>query len=616
VPAEVRVTVHDLLVGQPGAHDVVAAGDAVRAEVVTAAASRRPAAGTVAAVRDLHVTFPAGDRPVRAVRGVDLAVEAGEVVALVGESGSGKTVLGLSLLGLLPPQAHARGQVRVGDVDMLTAPEPLRRRVRRNLLGAVFQDPLSSLTPTMRIGDQVAEVAGSAAEAVRLLEAAGVADAEERMRQYPHELSGGLRQRVMIAIAVAGSPRLLIADEPTTALDVTVQAQVLRLLRRLCDDIGCAVLLVTHDLGVAATVADRICVMYAGRVMEAGGGAAVLARPAHPYTSALLSSRLRLSSPRGGSLVSIGGEPPDPRVPVPGCPFTPRCPAATEACGSGEPPPAIAAAHGGVSACIHPGAAAVAWPSRPEEAPRSRPAAPTGGVTVEDVVVRHRRGRGHVDALRGVSLDVAPGEAVAVVGESGCGKTTLLRVIAGLTRPTAGRITLAEGTSPLMIFQDPGSSLTPWLSVGELVADRVRRLPAAERDARVRRALASVGLPAETAWARPPQLSGGQRQRVAIARVIVDDCRLLLCDEPISALDASLAAGVLNLIRRLRRQLGMAVVFVTHDLAAARHVGDRMLVMRGGEVVESGPVERVVGSPETAYTRELIAAVPGRGRWR
>jgi peptide/nickel transport system ATP-binding protein len=592
-------------------------GEAICTDGVIDEPGPLPDGGVVAAVRDLHVTFGGRRRPVQAVRGVDLELRAGEILALVGESGSGKTVLGLSLLGLLPPQAHARGEVRVGDVDMLTAPEPLRRRVRRESLGAVFQDPLSSLNPTMRIGDQVAEVAGSRAAAVRLLEQAGIADAGDRLAQYPHQLSGGLRQRVMIAIAIAGSPRLVVADEPTTALDVTVQAQVLRLLRRLCDEIGCAVVLVTHDLGVAATVADRICVMYAGRVMEAGGGAAVLARPAHPYTAALLSSRLLLTSPRGRALGTIGGEPPDPRSPLPGCAFSPRCPAATEACTEGgPPPPATAPTHDGLSACIVPGAAAA---SRMGEPQRSRPqpsATPAGGVRVEDVVVRHRLRRGHLDALRGVSLEVAPGEAVAVVGESGSGKTTLLRVIAGLQRPTSGRVTLAEGTSPLMVFQDPGSSLTPWLTVGEQVADRVRRLPADERDERVRQALAWVGLPRETAWARPPQLSGGQRQRVALARVVADDCRLLLCDEPISALDASLAAGALNLIRRLRHQLGMAVVFVTHDLAAARYIGDRMLVMRHGEVVESGPAERICGSPETEYTRELIAAVPGRGRWR
>jgi peptide/nickel transport system ATP-binding protein len=591
-------------------------GEAVCTGDVVDEPSPAPGGAIVAAVTDLQVTFSGRDRPVHAVRSVDLTLRAGEIVALVGESGSGKTVLGLSLLGLLPPQAHARGEARVGDVDMLTAPESQRRRVRREALGAVFQDPLSSLNPTMRIGDQVAEVAGSRAGAVRLLEHAGIADAEERIGQYPHELSGGLRQRVMIAIAIAGNPRLLVADEPTTALDVTVQAQVLRLLRRLCDEIGCAVLLVTHDLGVAATVADRICVMYAGRVMEAGGGAAVLARPAHPYTAALLSSRLRLSSPRGRALATIAGEPPDPRWPLPGCAFSPRCPAAVEACAEGPPPPALTAAtHDGVSACILPGAATARI--RDSQRARRQPSAtPTGGVRVEEVAVRHRRGRGHVHALRGVSLEVAPGEAVAVVGESGSGKTTLLRVIAGLQKPTSGRVTLAEGTRPLMVFQDPGSSLTPWLTVGEQVADRVRRLPRDERDERVRQALAWVGLPVETAWARPLQLSGGQRQRVALARVVADDCRLLLCDEPISALDASLAAGVLNLIRRLRQQLGMAVVFVTHDLAAARYVGDRMLVMRHGEVVESGPAERICASPETEYTRELIAAVPGRGRWR
>ncbi|HET9052342.1 MAG TPA: ABC transporter ATP-binding protein [Candidatus Dormibacteraeota bacterium] len=579
-------------------------------------------AEAVASVRGLHVRFPRDGATVHALRGVDLSIAPGEIVALVGESGSGKSVLGLALLGLLPAQARVEGEVRAAGLDIVRATEARRREVRRSSLGAVFQDPLSSLNPSMRVGRQVEEVAGSVAEATRLLEAAGIPDPGRRMSQYPHELSGGLRQRVMIAMAVAGSPRLLVADEPTTALDVTVQAQVLDLLRRLRDDVGCSILLITHDLGVGATVADRICVLYAGRLMESGPAASVARRPSHPYTAALLSARLTLRSPREVELPTLAGEPPDPRTPPPGCAFMPRCPVAFDACGVGDPPAPQPAEGSTESACLHP-AGAVASTRRADHARLPVASTGIGGVRVEDVVVtfgaRHRllgRDVAGFDALRGVTLDVAPGEAVAVVGESGSGKTTLLRVVAGLQAPTSGRVVLGEDARPQMVFQDPGSSLTPWLRVGELVGERVRHLDAADREARVAQTLALVGLPADVARARPVQLSGGQRQRVAIARAVIEPTGLLLCDEPISALDASLSAGVLNLLARLRRRMGSALVFVTHDLAAARLVADRVVVMRDGQVVEEADAAHLVGHAQDRYTQELIAAVPEVAAWR
>jgi peptide/nickel transport system ATP-binding protein len=572
----------------------------------------------VGAARGLCVTFRRGARDVHALRGLDLDIAPGEIVGLVGESGSGKSVLGLALLGLLPRGARVAGEVKVAGVDMLRAREAERRAVRRSALGAIFQDPLSSLNPTMRVGRQVEEVAGSAREAVRLLGAVGIADPERRLAQYPHELSGGLRQRVMIAVALAGGPRLVVADEPTTALDVTVQAQVLALLRSLRDEVGCSVLFITHDLGVAATVADRICVLYAGRLMEAGPAVALAAAPEHPYTAALLSSRLTLQSPRGVELPTLGGEPPDPRSPRPGCAFEPRCPVAGEDCARGEPPHLAPAGHAGERACLRPAALASAV-RLGGGAALPAVGARTGGVVLEGVVVTFgatrrstllRPGSPGFDALRGVSLEVAPGESVAVVGESGSGKTTVLRVMAGLLQPTRGRLRLGDGASPQMIFQDPGSSLTPWLSVGELVGERVRHLSAANREARVAETLGMVGLPEELSRLRPHVLSGGQRQRVAIARAVIAPTGLLLCDEPTSALDASLAAGVLNLLARVRRRLGSALVFVTHDLAAARLVADRIVVMRTGEIIEQGNAEQITHTPRDAYTRDLLAAVP------
>ena len=305
----------------------------------------------VADVAGLDVAFSRAGRSLRALRGVDLRIQPGEIVGLVGESGSGKTVLGLALLGLLPRTARVTGTVTVAGVELNAADESTRRRLRRRALGAVFQDPMTSLDPTMRIGRQVAEVAGSAAESRRLLEAVGIADAQRRMRDFPHELSGGLRQRVMLAIALASRPALVIADEPTTALDVTVQAQVLRLFRGMRDEFGCAILLVTHDLAVASTVADRVCVLYGGLVSEVGQVRAVLDHPAHPYTAALMASRIGLRADRDSELPIIAGEPAHPSSDPAGCNFAPRCPAAAPLCHEQRPPLTIVSQHAGLAAC-------------------------------------------------------------------------------------------------------------------------------------------------------------------------------------------------------------------------------------------------------------------------
>jgi peptide/nickel transport system ATP-binding protein len=598
------------------------------------------AAGPVAEITGLRVTFRRGGRAIHALRGVSLSVQPGEILGLVGESGSGKSVLGMSLLGLLPgdPPPQTSGRVTVCGEDMLTGAADLRRRVRRQHLGAVFQDPMTSLNPTMRVGRQVAEAAGSEEEAARLLRAVGVPDAGRRMASFPHELSGGLRQRVMIAMAVAGNPSLVIADEPTTALDVMVQAQVLALLRSLRDEIGCSFLMITHDLGVAAQVADRVAVLYAGRLAELGPAPAVLRAAAHPYSRALTRARLSLTADRGRLLDTLPGEVPDPAVPPPGCPFQPRCGVATGACAQELPDLAeVAGAH--LSACLLPPGEVSAAEARlagegdraagrgesPAAAGGSRVAAPAAplAVHVQDAgkifrvrpQARRPAGRRLLTALNGVSLKVAEGEAVAIVGESGSGKSTLLRVIAGLERPDRGDVRLGRGARPQMVFQDAGASLTPWLSVGSLIGERLRgeRLDAGARRQRVAKALAHVGLPAEVATARAGQLSGGQRQRVALARATVVPPEVLLCDEPTSALDVSLAAGVLNLIGRLRRELGMAVVFVTHDLSVARVVADRIAVMYLGRVVELGGAEEVVARPRHPYTKALVGAVPDLG---
>jgi peptide/nickel transport system ATP-binding protein len=578
----------------------------------------------VAAISGLHVTFRRNGHDVKALRGVSLDISPGEILGLVGESGSGKSVLGFTMLGLLASHATVRGSVRVAGSDMVTGDAKTLRKVRHLDLGAVFQDPMTSLNPTMRIGNQVAEAAGSDEEALKLLTAVGIPEPKRRFRAFPHELSGGLRQRVMIAIAIAGDPELIIADEPTTALDVTVQAQVLRLLQRLRDEIGCSIVLITHDLGVAAQISDRIAVLYAGRIAEIGPTAEVLGQPAHPYTHGLLRSRLTLGTARHHKLAALAGSVPSPVNPLPGCAFAPRCVLSMPEC-EVSPPDPTAIAPDRVSACIVPvesvsaelGSRLTTTTDEIEQAVEPRATTEPPAVVLQEVTKTFSVGRrGKLQALRGISLTVAHGESVALVGESGSGKSTLLRVIAGLENPTSGTVALAGGQHPQMVFQDAGASLTPWLSVGELITERLRRntKSRSERQDAVAEVLHRVGLPLDIAKSRAGQLSGGQRQRVSLARATVVPPGVLLCDEPTSALDVSLAASVLNLIGDLRRTLDMSVVFVTHDLSVARVVADRIAVMYLGRVVEIGPADDVINNPVHPYTKALVDSIPDLGR--
>jgi peptide/nickel transport system ATP-binding protein len=575
-------------------------------------------AAQVATVTDLHVTFRRNGRDVHALRGVSLEIAPGEILGLVGESGSGKSVLGFTMLGLLP-QARVQGSVVVTGTDMVTGDAKTLRKVRRLDLGAVFQDPMTSLNPTKRIGKQVAEAAGSDEQALKLLTAVGVPDPKRRLKAYPHELSGGLRQRVMIAIAIAGDPELIIADEPTTALDVTVQAQVLRLLLRLRDEIGCSIVFITHDLGVAAQISDRIAVLYAGRIAEIGPAADVLGNPAHPYTHGLLRSRLTLDTARHRKLAALAGSVPSPVAPLPGCAFAPRCVLSTPACET-TPPDPVTVAPDHVSACILPFETVSAELGSRLATSTADVAEHTAATESEEppVVVLHDvvKAFGKLQALRGISLTVGHGESVALVGESGSGKSTLLRVIAGLENATSGSVALAGDQRPQMVFQDAGASLTPWLSVGELISERLRGkgLSRSQRQDAVAEVLQRVGLPLDVAKSRAGQLSGGQRQRVSLARATVVPPSVLLCDEPTSALDVSLAASVLNLIGDLRSTLDMSVVFVTHDLSVARVVADRIAVMYLGRIVEIGPADDVINNPVHPYTRALVDSIPDLGR--
>jgi peptide/nickel transport system ATP-binding protein len=585
-----------------------------------------PPGSPIAVIDDLTVTFQRRGQPLSALRGVSLELRRGEILGLVGESGSGKSVLGLALLGLLPtePQPAVTGSVRAFGVDMVSAPDRERRRLQKSVIGAVFQDPMTSLNPTMRVGAQVAESCGSMVEARRLLDAVGIPDAGRRLRCFPYELSGGLRQRVMIAMAIGADRQLVIADEPTTALDVTVQAQILELIRQLRDERGTTFLFVTHDLGVAASVADRIAVLYGGRLAEIGPAAEVLAQPLQPYTTALVRSRVTMSVARDRPLPTIAGEPTDPVRLATGCPFGPRCAYHADVCDT-RLPPMLSVQPGRQIACERAGD----WDQgTPPEPPALEFIAGVNDKATDEQAVRlvdvhksfHVGGRwGHHQSLRaltGISLSVTPGESVALVGESGCGKSTLLRVVAGLVKADTGTVEVIDRSRPQMVFQDARASLTPWLPVRELIADRLRdsALSRSQRADRIAEVLNVVGLPLEIAAAKPAQLSGGQCQRVGLARAIAIPPPVLLCDEPTSALDVSLAATVLNLLGRIRREYGMAMIFVTHDLAAARVIADRVAVMYLGRIVEEGSVEAVTGNPIHPYTKALLAAVPDQGR--
>lgn len=560
--------------------------------------------------RGVRVTSAAGTL----VTGLDLSVAPGETVAVVGESGSGKSMTAKALTGLLPEGVHASGGLELGGQAYdLAAPRTPWHRIRGRQIALLLQDPFTSLSPVHRCGEQIGWALPRrerAAGVARLLTEVGLP--AEVAARFPFQLSGGMRQRVAIAAALAAGPRLLIADEPTTALDVTTQHEVLELVAGLQRTRRMGLILITHDLRLARARADRIMVMYAGRLVEEGPAARVMDRPAHPYTARLAACDPPVTH-RLPVLATIPGSVPRPYTVDGACAFAGRCDLVVEACRTAEPPPAEVAP-GHAAACVRAAdVRPVALPPAPaiseEPGPAASPLLQVRGLT--------KRFPGTAaPALDDVDLEIAAGEAVAVVGESGSGKTTLARCVVGLERPDAGHVDFAgRAAGPRRVqyvFQDPYSALNPGLTVGASLAEA---LAAAGRPrSEVAGLLELVGLPAAYARRRPRALSGGERQRVAIGRALAPRADLLVCDEPVSALDVSVQAQVLNLLADLRRELGLTLLFITHDLAVARQVADRVVVMRGGRVVETGPVAGVLGAPAHEYTQRLLASVPAATR--
>jgi peptide/nickel transport system ATP-binding protein len=607
-------------------------------------------------IHALEVVIDADAGLLKAVDGLTLAIRRGETFALVGESGCGKSMTALALMRLLPDSGNVtRGRVVLEGQDVLALPESAMRGIRGGHIGMIFQEPATSLNPVMTVGQQIVEaiethtaLRGDAArtKAIDWLRRVGIPEPERRIDDYPFRMSGGQKQRVMIAMTLATEPDFLIADEPTTALDVTIQKQILDLLGDLQREQGMGLLLITHDLAVVAGMAQRVALMYAGQIIEVASADEFFRAPRHPYAQALLRA-LPDAGRRGEPLAAIAGTVPALTATFAGCRFAPRCGSAMARCAS--TPPALILldpsrsvrcllyAEGAWPAAAHPPATIQLEVSKGADRP-ARTASSAPLLSVQDLRVRFpirkgllQRASGYVEAVGGVAFDIPPGQTLALVGESGCGKTTIGKAIVQLLRDQAdiaGRALLggnnlfemrgdalhAARREIQIIFQDPFSSLNPRMRVFEILEEGLKALhpdlDAGARRARLELLADQVGLRREALERFPHEFSGGQRQRIAIARALAVQPKLIVCDEPTSALDVSVQAQILNLLEELQRELGLAYLFITHNIGVVEYIADRVAVMQGGCIVEQGPAEAVLRHPQHDYTRTLLAAVP------
>jgi peptide/nickel transport system ATP-binding protein len=596
-------------------------------------------------VEDLRIAVAARGGPRPIVRGISFRLAAGEVLGVVGESGSGKSMTALAIPSLLPPTATVTGgTIRFQGEDLTRLSERRLSEIRGLDIGMIFQNPMTSLNPLMRIGKQVAEpllLHGKADRnaardrVIDIFRMVSIPDPEARSRAYPNEFSGGMLQRAMIATALVNSPRLVIADEPTTALDVTVQAQVLDLLGRLNREAGSAMIFISHDLAVVSRICDRVAVMYAGRIVESGPVGDILRHPHHPYSRALISAMPSGDIAPGQRLRAIGGEPPDFGALPAGCPFHPRCPLASDRCRV-EDPPLLSGPDGRAVACWHAGEAMPAAPAVSESGAVSQSGAARTEppfLRIRDIV-RHFRQPGalpfgprrEVHALDGVSLTMERGDTLGIAGETGCGKSTLARCVLRLVDVESGSIefkgrditrmagkelrALRRSIQP--IFQNPYAALNPRSPVEDIVAEPLRAhdVPRAEIDRRIDEALEMVGLSPRHRRRLPHEFSGGQRQRISIARAIALRPDLVVADEPIASLDVSIQAQIINLFGDLRRNLSLTMLFISHDLRVIRHFCSHVAVMFLGQIVEHGRADEVCGRPRHPYTAALLSAVP------
>ena len=606
-------------------------------------------------IDDLKVALDAEAGLVKALDGLRLTMQRGETFALVGESGCGKSMTALALMRLLPENGRiTQGRYELDGEDVLALPESRMRDVRGGRISMIFQEPSTSLNPVMKVGDQIVEaieahtaLRGEMArnKAVEWLRRVGIPEPERRIDDYPFRMSGGQKQRVMIAMTLASEPDYLVADEPTTALDVTIQKQILDLLKDLQRERGLGMLLITHDLGVVKGMAHRVALMYAGQIIEVAPADEFFAAPKHPYARLLLKA-LPDADKRGQSLAAIPGTVPPLWMEFTGCRFTPRCDRATSMCPNTVPELYPAQASHSVRCLLYSDpqgmAAAVPQPA-PVGEPAPAPAAPAPQPLVPLLDVDHlsvrfpirqgllQRTRSYFNAVDGVSFKIPPGQTLALVGESGCGKTTTGKAVVQLLRGIAtfeGEARL-EGKNLFsldgdelrdarrdiqIIFQDPFASLNPRMRVFEVLEEGLvalrPELDAAQRRARLEELADQVGLRRDALGRYPHEFSGGQRQRIAIARALAVRPKLIVCDEPTSALDVSVQAQILNLLRQLQRQLGVSYLFITHNIGVVEYIADNVAVMRAGRIEEQGSCAEVLEHPQTEYTKTLLAAVP------